>query len=149
MISATGERGAEVMGPSLHALLKNCDGGSVHQHYPQICRCRCIVKAMRSILLDPESARCLSSHMLRQDARGGGKYLHLHMTRKLIKLAGEDCAIVSVSARQAISFDAASIQVRSSMFRVVSPGKIERILRFPSMCRKRQVLVPSRQWMWS
>ena len=32
--------------PSLHALLKNGDGGSVQQHYPQICRLRRIVEAL-------------------------------------------------------------------------------------------------------
>ena len=92
LISGMGERGVGVIGPALHALLKNDDGGSAHQHCPRICSC--IVKAMRSILLDPESASGSSAHLLRQDARGGGKCLHLCMTRKQVTLAGEDCEII-------------------------------------------------------
>ena len=102
-----------------------------------LCPNRCIVKALRSTLLDPESASCLSAQLLRRGARGRGKCLHQRMTRKWSTLAAEDYEIISFSPRPAIcSFRAASIPVRSSsMFRVVSRRKIERILGLLSICR--------------
>ena len=93
--------------PSLLALLKNGDGGSVHEHYPPICCRRCIVKAMRSSLRDPGS--------------GGANCLHLCMPRKQITLAGEDYEIISLLWQELLS--ARSVQLRSKC----APGVLSHV----------------------
>ena len=61
-----------------------------------------------------------SAHLPRQDARGGGKRLHVCMTRKQVTLAEEDCEIMSVSARPAMR--STQLQVKSA------PAATDRLL---------------------
>ena len=102
-----------------------------------------------SLGVDPESISCLCGQLQRQDARGGGKCLRLCMTRKRIAVAAEDYQIICFSARPTICLLTQLKSKSSSMFRIVSRGKIERILRI-SICPNRQILVPrGPQCRWS